>query len=111
MDGFNLADWFPLLRGPPFQGEEMRVALLIEDDAVNRKLMRDILEIKFQVLEAEDADEGRRILANHIPDLIVLDVQLSGQDGFTFLRDLKRKPRLCSVPVVITPGRKMWNAA
>jgi two-component system cell cycle response regulator DivK len=75
-------------------------ALLVEDNAMNRKLFRDIMEKQFEVLEAETAEAALELLEHHRPDLILLDIQLPGMDGLTFLRLIKRDPARADIPVV-----------
>jgi CheY-like chemotaxis protein len=74
--------------------------LLIEDHPMNRKLVRDILEIQFAVIEAETAEAGLEILKTRRPDLIILDMQLPGMDGLTFARQLKDDPERATIPIV-----------
>jgi CheY-like chemotaxis protein len=78
----------------------MPLALLVEDNLMNRKLFRDIMEMEFAVLEAETAEQALELLEQHRPDLILLDIQLPGMDGLTFLRLLKRDPARADIPVV-----------
>jgi CheY-like chemotaxis protein len=74
--------------------------LLIEDHPMNRKLVRDILEIQFAVIEAETAEAGLEILKTRRPDLIILDMQLPGMDGLTFARQLKDDPERATIPII-----------
>ncbi|MBI4367915.1 MAG: response regulator [Candidatus Omnitrophica bacterium] len=46
-----------------------------------------------------------RDLLNIKPDLILLDVMMPGMDGFTVIRELKRKPELSSIPIIIFSGK------
>jgi CheY-like chemotaxis protein len=85
----------------------MLTVLLVEDNPVNRKLLRDILEMQFEVCEAASAEEALEALRGVSPDLIVLDVQLPGMDGLTMLRRLKRDPALRAVPVVALSAHAM----
>jgi CheY-like chemotaxis protein len=78
----------------------MMTVLLVEDHPMNRKLFRDILEFRFDVVEAESAEEARERLRTFTPDLILMDVQLPGLDGLSFTRELKSDPRTAGVPVV-----------
>lgn len=78
----------------------MATVLLVEDNPMNRKLFRDILEIQFQVAEAETAEVARAWLEDHVPDLILMDMQLPGMDGVTFTRLLKQDPRWKDLPIV-----------
>ena len=78
----------------------MAFVLVVEDNTMNRKLMRDILEIRFEVLEATRAAEAIQVLSTCIPDLILMDLQLPGLDGLEVTRRLKRDPRTASVRIV-----------
>jgi CheY-like chemotaxis protein len=85
----------------------MQRVLLVEDHPLNRKLFRDILSFEFEVMEAESAEIARERLRESVPDLIVMDVQLPGIDGLTFVRELKSNPRLAQVPIVAVSAHAM----
>lgn len=75
--------------------------LVVEDNDRNRKLVRDLLQVTgFRVLEAASASEGLRLAVAHLPDVVLLDVQLPDHDGETALRRLRADPRLALIPVV-----------
>jgi two-component system cell cycle response regulator DivK len=78
----------------------MPLVLLVEDNPMNRKLFRDIMEMRFDVLEAETAEIALELLERHKPDLILLDIQLPGMDGLSFLRLIKKDPARADIPVV-----------
>jgi CheY-like chemotaxis protein len=78
----------------------MLTVLLVEDHPMNRKLFRDILEIQFQVESAGSAEEAQQLLLAGLPDLILMDMQLPGMDGLTFIRLLKADPRTAEIPIV-----------
>jgi two-component system cell cycle response regulator DivK len=78
-----------------------RTVLVVEDNRMNRELVRDILEFRFRVVEADSAEAAWDLLHELTPDLILMDVQLPGMDGLTFTRRLKAEGgRLAGVPVV-----------
>lgn len=83
----------------------MQLALLVEDDYLNRKLLRDILEIKFEVIEADSAEGALVLLERHEPNVIFLDMELPGMDGTTMLHQLKQNPRTNSIPVIGVSAR------
>jgi two-component system cell cycle response regulator DivK len=75
--------------------------LIIEDNEKNLKLVRDILQFKgYQTIEARNAAEGIALAATHVPDLILMDIQLPDLDGLTLLKHLREKPATVTVPVV-----------
>jgi CheY-like chemotaxis protein len=78
----------------------MPTVLLVEDHPMNRKLLRDLLEIQFEVVEAGSAEEALDKLQALTPDLILMDVQLPGMDGLTLVRHLKADPDRANIPVV-----------
>lgn len=85
----------------------MTLALLVEDNATNRKLLRDILEMEFEVIEADSAETAADLLKSHSPDLIFMDVQLPGVDGLTFIRRLKQEAVTQSIPIVAISAHAM----
>jgi two-component system, cell cycle response regulator DivK len=78
----------------------MSLILLVEDHPTNRKLLRDILQLQFEVLEAESAEKALDQLNKHTPDLIMMDMQLPGMDGLSLVRQLKTDPRQAAIPII-----------
>ena len=78
----------------------MLSVLLVEDHPMNRKLFRDILEMQFEVVEAESAEAALEQLRTVAPDLILMDMQLPGMDGLTLARKLKADAQFARVPIV-----------
>jgi two-component system cell cycle response regulator DivK len=88
-------------------GGKAMLVLLVEDHPLNRKLFRDILEMQFEVAEAGSAEEARKQLQTITPALILMDVQLPGMDGITYVRELKADPRTAEIPVVAVSAHAM----
>lgn len=76
--------------------------LVVDDNALNRKLAGDLLELEgYEVAYCEDADETRQLLASDpLPDLILMDISLPGMDGLTLTRLLRADRRLARIPIV-----------
>ena len=75
--------------------------LVIEDDELNMKLMRAVLQLgKCQVLEAKSAEEGIQLAREHHPNLILMDIRLPGMNGLEATRFIKDDPELKDIPVV-----------
>jgi two-component system, cell cycle response regulator DivK len=75
--------------------------LLVDDCTHNLKLTRFLLRKEgFEVTTAENAQQALSALGEHIPDLILMDVQLPGMDGLQLTRHLRRDASLNDVPIV-----------
>jgi two-component system cell cycle response regulator DivK len=75
--------------------------LVIEDQADNRQILRDLLtSADFEVIEAEDGETGLVAAAAHRPDLILIDIQLPGIDGYEVTRRLKSDALLHEIPII-----------
>ena len=85
----------------------MPLALIVEDNDMNLRLMRDILEMRFEVIAAQRADEALDLVHDHRPDVIVTDVQLPGMDGLAFIRRLRADPSTRDVPIVAVSAHAM----
>jgi two-component system cell cycle response regulator DivK len=75
--------------------------LIVEDNDKNLKLARDLLQHDgFQTLEAATATAGITLAEQHVPDLILMDIQLPDMDGVTALGRLRKSEATRSIPVV-----------
>ncbi len=78
-----------------------RRILVVEDNDRNRKLVRAVLEhAGYDVVEATTGEEGVRLAAQVVPDLVLMDIQLPGIDGRDALRRLRRGASTRDIPVV-----------
>jgi two-component system cell cycle response regulator DivK len=76
--------------------------LVVEDQEDNRQILRDLLtSADFEVIEAADGETGLAAAAAHRPDLILMDIQLPGLDGYEATRRLKADPVLHAIPVIV----------
>jgi two-component system cell cycle response regulator DivK len=74
--------------------------LVIEDQRDDRQILRDLLtSADFEVIEAEDVEAGLAAAA-HRPDLILMDIQLPGIDGYEATRRLKADTLLHAIPII-----------
>jgi diguanylate cyclase (GGDEF)-like protein len=80
------------------------LVLIIEDDSSVRESLLDLLEARFDVLAAADADAGLELAREHRPDLVLLDRFLPGGDGLMVLEALQREARTEAVPVIFLTG-------
>lgn len=82
--------------------------LIVEDNAKNMKLVRDILQHKgWQTLEAVNGEDGVRLALEHRPNLVLMDIQLPDIDGITALRRIREHAELDAVPVLAVSASVM----
>jgi len=82
--------------------------LVVEDNAVNRRLAGFLLRSKgYEVREAGTAAAALEAAAADRPDLILMDIQLSGMDGLEATRRLKADPATRDIPVVAVTAYAM----
>jgi CheY-like chemotaxis protein len=82
----------------------MRI-LVIEDDSDQRAVMVEALARDgHNVEDASDGVEGLQCAREHRPDLILLDLMMPTMDGWAFLEEQRRDPRLADIPVVLVSG-------
>ena len=83
-----------------------RKVLIVEDNELNREILKAALQEDYDVMEAVNGEEGLKILSRHYKDIsiILLDVVMPVCDGFEFLKRQKTNPLLSNVPVIVTTG-------
>lgn len=82
--------------------------LIIEDNVLNRKLVRDVLQAKgYRTLESETAEEGVRLAREHLPALVLMDIQLPGMNGIEALGQLRADPSTQAIPVIAVTASAM----
>jgi two-component system cell cycle response regulator DivK len=75
--------------------------LAIDDQEDNRSILRDLLTTAgYEVIEAVNGEEAVALAAQHVPDLILMDIQLPGIDGHEATRRIKANPTLKAIPVI-----------
>ena len=84
-----------------------RIVLVVDDSLEDREVYRRYLEQdnknSYTILEAESGEEGLELSAHSI-DVVLLDFMLPDFDGLELLRELKAKPNLKNLPVILLTG-------
>ncbi len=75
--------------------------LIIEDQEDNRRIMSDMLNAAgYEVIEAVNGEDGVSMAESHVPDLILMDIQLPRIDGYEATRRIKAQPDLSAIPII-----------
>ena len=86
--------------------ESAGTILLVEDEDSLRKVLKDLLEMEgYTIVEARDGAEAMEQVDRHVPDLVLLDLNLPNVDGHTVLRKLRAESRTELLPIVVLTAR------
>lgn len=75
--------------------------LIVDDEPDIRLVARIALRDRYEVLEAGNGEEALRLVDEHNPDLVFLDLRMPGLDGWGVIEQLRQRGRLPAVPVVV----------
>lgn len=82
--------------------------LIVDDHPASLELVRAVLENDgYDVREAKDGLEAVAAALDWLPDLVLMDLQMPGVDGFATLETMRKEPRLSGVPIVALTARAM----
>jgi two-component system cell cycle response regulator DivK len=88
-----------ILRG--LEGRVAKTVLIVEDNELNMKLFRDLLEAHgYQTVGTRNGVEALDLARKHKPDLILMDIQLPEVSGLDVTRWIKADAELRAIPVV-----------
>ena len=90
----------------------MAKILVVDDDPMNLRLAVAVLvHAGHAVLSAEGGAEGVEAALAHVPDLVLMDIQMPGMDGISALRRLRAEPRTAALKVVALTALAMKGDA
>jgi CheY-like chemotaxis protein len=82
--------------------------LLVDDIADTREMYESYLRMAgYGVETADDGHHAVRLARVARPDLIVMDLQMPGMDGWAAIRQLRSDPKTASIPVIVLTGHDL----
>lgn len=84
------------------------IILYVEDNIDNFKLVRRVLMVEgFEVHGAENSEEAFAFLEQHLPDLILMDINLPQVDGYTLATQIQQQPAYNHIPIIALTANVM----
>lgn len=91
--------------------EKMRekpMVMMVEDNRINRKILRKILTPEYEIIEAVDGLEAMALFQERYQELsaVILDLWLPGLNGEEFLRAVSQESRFNNIPILVATGEQ-----
>jgi DNA-binding response OmpR family regulator len=86
--------------GTPQSHDSHKTLLIIEDDAEIRTMLVERLSIHYRCIEAADGESALEAARQHLPDLILCDIDLPGMNGYDVCLSLKSSEPTAHIPIV-----------
>lgn len=85
--------------------------LVVDDEDMTRKLLRLMLERDgFVIAEAEDGQHALEVIAQQLPDMVILDVMMPNMDGFATCQKIRSRPESAHLPIILLSARTQAEA-
>jgi twitching motility two-component system response regulator PilH len=89
----------------------IKKVLVVDDSPTERVYLTELLSKSgFAVTVAENADEALIKLKGALPDLILMDVVMPGQNGFQLTRQLSKDPAMQHIPIIMCTSKNQQTA-
>jgi DNA-binding response OmpR family regulator len=87
----------------------MKKILIVDDQADIRKLMKVLLDFRYEVLQSANVDEASQIVSSWNPDVILLDIMMPGMNGLEWCKKLKGEDSGKAIKVIMVSARATKN--
>lgn len=85
-------------------GETKAVLLVVDDASENLDIAKNLLAPQYVVKAAVNGPMALKIVSKQPPDLVLLDIQMPGMNGYEVCRQLKADPATAAIPVIFLTG-------
>ncbi len=88
----------------------VKTVLVVEDNVPTRQMLRQMLQkAGWRVLEAENGRVGLERVAEHLPDLILLDLMMPEMDGFEFTAEMREREEWSAIPIIVITAKDITS--
>ncbi|MDR0328696.1 MAG: response regulator [Planctomycetaceae bacterium] len=84
----------------------LKKVVLVDDDYANLVNGKNVLKKQYEVFTVPSGEKLFELLGQIVPDLILLDVEMPGMNGYSVLRELKKMPAVTAIPVIFLTARR-----
>lgn len=91
------------------KAENKPVLLIVDDNADIRGYVKNIMQTKFNVIEATDGRDGMAVALKEVPDIIISDVMMPYIDGIEMCRQLRENAITSHIPIILLTARALDN--
>ena len=81
--------------------ETLRTMLIVDDSKIDRTLLANIFKDQYAIKQACDGREALDVLHQTKVDIVVLDISMTGMDGFAVIEAMRADPALSDIPIVV----------
>jgi chemosensory pili system protein ChpA (sensor histidine kinase/response regulator) len=82
------------------------LALVVDDSITMRRVTQRLLERnKMRVLTAKDGIEALEVLQDHMPEIVILDIEMPRMDGYEFAKNVRNTPATADLPIIMVTSR------
>ena len=95
----------PVATNEKLPNDNREIVLIVEDNSDVRAYIREQLEVFYQVMEAENGEEGMFVAKETVPDLIVTDLMMPKVNGFEFCIEVRKSEKTSHIPIVMLTAK------
>ncbi len=86
--------------------EQEKLVMVVDDSVTVRKVTGRFLEREgYRVITAKDGAEALLTLQDHLPDVMLLDIEMPRMDGFEVASNMRSSTRLKDIPIIMITSR------
>jgi chemosensory pili system protein ChpA (sensor histidine kinase/response regulator) len=86
--------------------EKEPLALVVDDSITMRRITQRLLERNgMRVITAKDGVEAVKVIQDHTPDIILLDIEMPRMDGYEFAKHVRNAPETANTPIMMVTSR------
>ncbi len=96
----------PSLSAPAEEDISEKTIMVVDDSVTVRKVTSRFLEREgFRVITAKDGAEALQLLQDHLPDVMLLDIEMPRMDGFEVAKNVRSSSRMKDLPIIMITSR------